>query len=448
MFGYKRFTALAAAGLLAFGMAACAPGEVIDDSDTDSTAEAPQEEVPQEEVDPADFEGKSLNYLYFTDGPDEQATRDNIAAFEEEYGVTVELEILPYSDLVSQLNARLSGGNAPDVVRLTGLGEFRNDLLPLDQYLGADFADEFLEGPIAATKNDDGQVIAVPSDLTLNGMFINVDMFEEAGVDLPDSSDPWTWDEMIDAGRQVQEATGSSYAFAMDKSGHRVATILSQYGTAMLDNDGFALDKDQATAALQPLIDMMADDTMPRDFWIGSGSRYEGANEIYLAEETPLYMSGTWQVGQFAADAPFNWSAAPNPCAEECGGFPGGKFMAALSASDEPALAAEFVRFMNDTERQEHFASVSGNLPTRQDLADEGVTYSPEAQEAMDVFIEDLARTPAFGYEANGHPAFGPSATVLVEEMSEVVVGNKDLSTALDDIQTGVEGIVEEMGSW
>ena len=122
--------------------------------------------------------------------------------------------------------------------------------------------------------------------------------------------------------------------------------------------------------------------------------------------------------------------------------------MAALSASDEPALAAEFVRFMNDTERQEHFASVSGNLPTRADLADQGVTYDPAAQEAMDVFIEDLARTPAFGYEANGNPAFGPSATVLVEQISEVVVGNKDLPTALDDIETEVEGIVEEMGSW
>ncbi len=440
MFGFKKFTTLAIAGALAFGMAACAPGETIDDD-----GEAPTE---VESVDPAEFEGKAINYLYFTDGPDEQATRDNIAAFEEEYGASVELEILPYSDLVSQLNARLSGGNAPDVVRLTGLGEFRADLLPLDPYVGEGFAEEFLEGPIAATKNDEGQVIAVPSDLTLNGMFVNVDLFDEAGVELPDPSDPWSWEEMIEAGRQVQTATGSSYAFAMDKSGHRVATILSQHGTAMLDNDGFALDKDKAAEALQPLLDMMADDSMPRDFWIGSGSRYEGANEIFLAGETPLYMSGTWQVGQFAADAPFTWAAAPNPCADECGGFPGGKFMAALSASDEPALAAEFVRFMNDTERQEHFASVSGNLPTRADLADQGVTYDPAAQEAMDVFIEDLARTPAFGYEANGNPAFGPSATVLVEQISEVVVGNKDLPTALDDIETEVEGIVEEMGSW
>ena len=72
MFGFKKFTTLAIAGALAFGMAACAPGETIDDD-----GEAPTE---VESVDPAEFEGKAINYLYFTDGPDEQATRDIIAA--------------------------------------------------------------------------------------------------------------------------------------------------------------------------------------------------------------------------------------------------------------------------------------------------------------------------------------------------------------------------------
>lgn len=435
-----RLSALLAAGVLALG-SACAPGQTTDDTDGEAPADG-------QTVEEGQFEGETLNYLYFTDGPDEQATRDIIADFEEEYGVTVELEILAYADLISSLNARLSGGNAPDVVRLTGLGEFAADLLPLEQYLGSDFADEFLEGPMMAVRNDAGEMIAVPSDLTMNGPFINVEMFEEAGVDLPDTENPWTWEEMLTAAKEVQEATGSSYAFAMDKSGHRVSTILSQYGTALLDGDGWALDKGKAVEALQPLVDMMADDSMPRDFWLGSGSRYEGANEIFLAGETPIYLSGSWQVGQFVANAEFEWAAAPNPCADECGGFPGGKFMAALSESKNPELAAEFVRFVNSTENQEHFASVSGNLPTRADLAESGVEYEADAQAAMDVFIADLNRTPSFGYEANSRPAFGASATALVEQISEVVAGNKDLATAMDDLQPAVEEIVDEMGSW
>ncbi|NLE97552.1 MAG: sugar ABC transporter substrate-binding protein [Propionibacterium sp.] len=440
-----RFSALLAVGALALG-SACAPGETIEEpDDTDNGTQAPAEPPAVEE---GQFAGETLNYLYFTDGPDEQATRDLIADFEAEYDVTVELEILAYADLISSLNARLSGGNAPDVVRLTGLGEFAADLLPLEDYLGAEFADEFLEGPMMAVRNNADQMIAVPSDLTMNGPLVNLEMFEEAGVELPPTDDPWTWDEMLAAAHEVQEATGSSYAFAMDKSGHRVATVLAQYGTALLNDDGWALDKEAAVRALQPLIDMMADDTMPRDFWLGSGSRYEGANEIFLASDTPIYLSGSWQVGQFVENATFDWGVAPNPCDVECGGFPGGKFMAALSASDNPALAAEFVRFMNSTENQEHFASVSGNLPTRVDLAEAGVSYPAEAQAAMDVFIADLNRTAEVGFVANAQPAFGASGTALTGQLDMVVAGQKDLATAMDDLQPEVEGIVEEMGSW
>lgn len=200
--------------------------------------------------------------------------------------------------------------------------------------------------------------------------------------------------------------------------------------------------------ALQPLVDMMADDIMPADFWLGSGSRYEGANEIFLAGETPIYLSGNWQVGQFVQDAGFNWSVAPNPCATECGGFPGGKFMAAFQQSSNPALAAEFIRFMNSAESQEHFVTVSGQLPTRTDLSEEGVTYpDPAAQEAMDVFLADLVITPSEGFAANGNPAFSPSATALVDELAAVVGGQKDLETAMADLSATIDSLVEEINS-
>lgn len=427
---------LATAGSLAL-LAACAPGDVVDDDATSAPTEA-------ESVDPADFAGETLNYVYFTDGPDEASTRELIAAFEEEHDVTVELEILPYADLVTSVQARLSGGDAPDVVRLTSLTDFRPDLLDLTPYLGEDYADEFLPGPLTGLVGDNGELIAVPSDATLNGPFVNVDQFTEAGVPLPDPEDPWTWEEVIDAAKQVQAATGSTYAFAMDKSGHRVSTILSQYGTVLVADGEMALDAAKAEAALTPIVDLMAEDLMPRDFWIGSGSRYEGANEIFLAQETPVYLSGNWQVGQFAQNAEFEWAVAPNPCAEECGGFPGGKYMAALAEGPNPALAAEFIRFMNTTENQEAFIAPSGFLPTRADLAESGVTY-PDRQADMDVFIADLNRTPEVDYAANGDPAFSGSATALVEEISEVVTGGKDLPTAIADLQASIEALVAEL---
>lgn len=429
---------IAAVGALAL-LAACAPGEI--EGEDDGT---PEEQAEVEEFDPADYAGETLNYVYFTDGPDEEATREMIADFEAEYDVSVNLEVLPYADLVSSVQARLSGGDAPDVVRLTGLGEFLPDLLDLRPHLGEDYADEFLPGPMSGALGSDGEIFAVPSDLTLNGPFINVDLFNEAGVDLPDPDDPWSWEEMLDAATEVYESTDAAYAFAMDKSGHRVSTVLSQYGTALVGDGEVTLDTAAAEEALAPLAEMMDEDSMSRDFWLGAGSRYEGANEMFLAQDVAVYMSGNWQVGQFAANAEFEWAVAPNPCATECGGFPGGKYMAAFDESDNPALAAEFVRFANTAEYQEPFVVAGGFLPTRADLAEDGVDF-PDRQEDMDVYLQDLVRTPEFGYAANGDPAFSAAADELVGEFDEVVAGNKELSEAMADLVEDLEALVEEV---
>lgn len=429
---------IAAVGALAL-LAACAPGEI--EGEDDGT---PEEQAEVEEFDPADYAGETLNYVYFTDGPDEEATREMIADFEAEYDVSVNLEVLPYADLVSSVQARLSGGDAPDVVRLTGLGEFLPDLLDLRPHLGEDYADEFLPGPMSGALGSDGEIFAVPSDLTLNGPFINVDLFNEAGVDLPDPDDPWSWEEMLDAATEVYESTDAAYAFAMDKSGHRVSTVLSQYGTALVGDGEVTLDTAAAEEALAPLAEMMDEDSMSRDFWLGAGSRYEGANEMFLAQDVAVYMSGNWQVGQFAANAEFEWAVAPNPCATECGGFPGGKYMAAFDESDNPALAAEFIRFANTAEYQEPFVVAGGFLPTRADLAEDGVDF-PDRQEDMDVYLQDLVRTPEFGYAANGDPAFSAAADELVGEFDEVVAGNKELSEAMADLVEDLEALVEEV---
>ncbi len=433
-----RTTARLLAALTAVAMlGACAPGQV----EGQGSGAAPS---AVKSVDPAEFAGKTLNYVYFTDGPDAQATAQLISKFEEKYKVKVNLETLPYKDLVTSVHARLSGGNAPDVVRLTGLTDFRDDLLDLRGYLGEDYAKAFLPGPVVGATGKDGKMLAVPSDLTLNGPFVNLDMFKKAGVSLPDPEKPWTWEQMIDAATKVQKATGSQYAFAMDKSGHRLSTVLNQYGTALVANGKSALDAEKAKKALTPLIDMMSDNRMPRDFWLGSGSRYSGANEIFLAQDAPVYLSGNWQVGQFAKNAKFEWAAAPNPCADNCGGFPGGKYMAALQQSKNPALAAEFIRFMNTTENQETFIKAGGFLPTRKDLTEKGVAY-PARQADMNVFLKDLARTPDLGYAANSDPAFVGSATELVNAVSDVVGGKKDLSTAVSDLQKKTQSLVEEL---
>lgn len=418
----------------ALALAACAPGQ-----STDEAAD------PQETGD-VDFAGREMTYLYFTDGPDEQATRDVIADFEAETGATVNLQIVPFGDLQTSLQARLSGGDAPDVVRLADLGPFKADLADLRPYLGEDYADEFIEGMIGTAIGDDGELLAVPSDLTMNGPFVNVDQFEDAGVAIPPADDPWTWDEMLAAADEVQASSGSEFAFAMDTSGHRMSTVLSQFGTRIIEDDQAALDEEASQEAIELITGLMRDGKMDADFWLGSGSRYEGANEIFLAQAAPIYLSGNWQVSQFAENAEFEFAAAPNPCEQECGGFPGGKFLATFQTSPEQALGAAFIEYSNSREVQEQFAAATQFLPTRNDLVEEGVTY-PERQEDMDVFLADVQRTPAENYSTVGNPAFGGAATALVEQMSLVVAGEQEAAAAVDGTRSETEQLLEDVAA-
>ncbi|WP_353951444.1 extracellular solute-binding protein [Knoellia sp. S7-12] len=426
-------TGLAAVSIAA--LAACAPGSTESDS---PGAAGP---TASGSVDLSTFKGKTITYLYFTDGPDEAATRGLLKEFETKSGGKVDLQIVPFADLQQSLQARLSGGNAPDVARLADLAPFRGDLMDLSGVVGKDYANEFLAGPAAAVKDGD-KIVAVPNDLTMNGPFVNVDLFKKAGVPIPTK---WNWDEMVAAAKKVQTANKTEAGIAIDKSGHRLSTILSQYGTTMVGKDMTnTLDEAKATKAIDSLLTLIKDGTIPKDFWIESGSKYKGANEIFLAQQAPIYISGNWQVAQFDKTAKFGWQAVPNACSERCGGFPGGKYTVGLSQSKEPQMAAALVQFLNSKESQATMDAESMWLPTRNDLIEsKGVTY-PTRQADMEVFAADVAETPADTFDAVASPAFGPSATVLVEEFAKAVAGQQDAATTAKNLKAGIDKVIAE----
>lgn len=419
------FGALALAG--AMTMTACAPGG-------QSSAPAKQDES-----------NKNLTYLYFTDGPDEQATRNLVKKFEEETGAKVSIEIVPFSNLEQQLQARLAGGNAPDVARLASTQSVKKDLLDLNQFQKEALDGKFIEGTEQQTRRD-SELVAVPSDLTMNGPMVNVEQFKKAGVELPTAEKPWkSWDEMVAAAQKVKEANKTEYAIAMDVSGHRMSTMFSQYGTSIFGEDGktVSLDQAKATQVITKFNELNQSGVMPKDLFIQSGSKYKAANEIFLGQQAPVYISGNWQVAAFAKNAKFDWKAVPNPCQVECGGFPGGKFMAAFKASKNQKLAAEFVAFMNSKESQAQMSAEANFLPTRKDLMDGGVSYTNRPDD-MKVFLADVSKTPKYAFGSAYSPAFSASATVMQKEIGAVLAGKSTPDQAATNIKAGAEKAIKD----
>jgi alpha-1,4-digalacturonate transport system substrate-binding protein len=203
-----------------------------------------------------------------------------------------------------------------------------------------------------------------------------------------------------------------------------------------------SLDKDKAAKALTFFTGLVKSNVSPKDFWLGSGSKYTGANEIFLAQQVPVYLSGPWQVGAFAKSAKFTWAAVPNPCEERCGGFPGGKFMTAFKNSKEPELGAAFVEWMNRSENQSEIDKGAFWLPTRADLTKSGVEY-PSRNSDMAVFISQISETPADTWATESSPAFTNAATALIAETDKVVAGQQDVPAAVNNLSAAIDKAIK-----
>ena len=418
---------LAAAAVAAALLVACSPGASSSDT-TSGTKQA---------------DDKKITYVYFTDGPDEQATRGLIADFEKQTGAQVDLQIVPFANLEQQLQARLSGGNAPDVARLSNIDPFRADLLDLSKFEKSALDGKFIDGAKSYITGKDGALLAVPSDLTMNGPLINVDQFSKANVALPDPKKPWTWTEMIDAAKKVQKANKTEFAIAMDVSGHRFATMLSEYGTTYFTEDGkVALDKTKATAAVKQFADLNAAGAMPRDVWLQAGAKYKGANDVFLAQQVPVYISGNWQVSAFNKAAKFSWKVAPDACQERCGGYPGGKFMVSFAKSQHQKLAAQFIAWMNSADSQKKMCQQAAFLPTRKDLLDSGIEY-PTRSADMNVFLGEIKATPADTYANVYNPAFSGAANAARDELAKVLAGKESPEAAVDAMRAAAQKALE-----
>ena len=192
--------------------------------------------------------------------------------YQEETGVEIEIVDVPYDDLQTKVRNASKANDLPAIGRMPSI-----DPVWLDRTVDlAEIAAEVkpIEGMFAT--DEDGKVPALPSDLTAVGMFLNKDLWDEAGVEYPTSLDDnvWTWDEFLDAANSVREATGIRFSLTMDRSSHRLDSFLYQNGSEglPLNEDLTEYEANEATVdALERFIAMNDDEVMPRSVWPSNG---------------------------------------------------------------------------------------------------------------------------------------------------------------------------------
>ena len=365
--------------------------------------------------------------------------------YQEETGVEIEIVDVPYDDLQTKVRNASKANDLPAIGRMPSI-----DPVWLDRTVDlAEIAAEVkpIEGMFAT--DEDGKVPALPSDLTAVGMFLNKDLWDEAGVEYPTSLDDnvWTWDEFLDAANSVREATGIRFSLTMDRSSHRLDSFLYQNGSEglPLNEDLTEYEANDATVdALERFIAMNDDEVMPRSVWLTE----EDPSAMFKTGQVAAYYSGSWQIADFVANiADFEWVGVPMPAQpDQATNFGAAAQIVVFEGTGQEEQALDFVKWLFTPENYAEISRISGFLP-----ATEGVEVSYEdRQEDFDLYNAAIQGSPAFVGEAKARDltlqAAGTAAPLsgdpLRDETVKAIAG--DISAA-DVVTNALEQLNESL---
>lgn len=396
-----------------------------------------------------------LKFVCYQDANECDVLTELAAEFKAESGHTVNTEVVGYDIIKEQFESQLQTDAAPDLARITNLGGLNKYYLDLSEYVDVAAWEKSYSATLPwfrAPGGEDKGVYGWMTQLTVTGPYINVTMFEDAGVEILEEGA--TWDEWADALREVKSALGINAGLAMDRTAHRMAGPAFSYGAKFFDDSGTPILVDDGFKKFaETFVGWHKEGLMPAEGWpAGSGTQYQNAAPLFLSGDVAMHMSGSWMISNYATNIKdFEWRAVPIPCGVGgCGAMPGGAAIAAFKSTKSPEAAAQFIDFLAREENAAKFAAATKNITAHQGLQQSGVDYgdtSPAVSEALGVFAANAGKsadTTPQAYAFQGYAKNGVIYGVVPDYLTQAITGEITLDEAFTKIDADVAAKIAE----
>ncbi|MEW1689344.1 ABC transporter substrate-binding protein [Streptomyces sp. NPDC091265] len=372
---------------------------------------------------------KTLTYWASNQGPsieaDEKILTPELKKFEEQTGIKVKLEVVPWADLLNRILAATTSGQGPDVLNIGNTWsaslQATGALLPWDK---ANFdaiggRDRFVDSAVASAGAEGKDPSAVPLYSLAYALYYNKKSFADAGISKP----PATWDELVADGKKLSKdgkwglgAEGSN----LSNNIHQTFVLGQQHGADFFDKSGKAtFTSDGAVAAVKQYIDFMAKDKI-----VAPGNAEYAQNQSltdFAKGKTAMVL---WQAAAstFASQGmkPEDWGAAPVPVAD---GAPGtGKNTNSMVAGINMAVfkntknidgAKKFVKFMTSDAEQKLLNKTYGSIPPVKTAQADEAFSAPDLKVLRDTLSTSAAPLPQVPNESQFETAVGTAVKEL-----------------------------------
>jgi len=396
----------------------------------------------------------TLRMTWYSDGNEGEVMSDLLRRFEEQNkDIKVVLDQVPFKAINENLPVQLAAGQGPDLARVADLGGVARYTLDLRPHLKDPAYFETNFGPFLEWMRVPGDTTSIPgimTQLTLTGPFVNKTLFEQANVAMP--GEKATWEEWAKAAKDVAAKVQAPFPVAIDRSGHRFFSLAISQGAKIFNEKGEPAVVDEGfKRAAQLVYDWHRNGVMSKELW-GSvaGTAYRGANDEFKNAQVVMYVSGSWQIGQFdktIGDA-FDWVAVRTPCGPaNCSGMPGGAALVAIKTTKSPQAVARLLEYLASENIAREFYERSLFVPGHLGLAKKGLEYkdaSPQGRAALTVFGEGVAQLSPVANKLQGYVNNRVMFNAVISRLGQAIVGEATLDEAYRRITADVEQQIAE----
>lgn len=400
---------------------------------------------------PQGGKGDELSVVYLGDATQQKVFQKLFDRFTKRHpDIKVKAKGIPADDWASFANTvstQIAGGNVPDIVDVATEGQQlfaeKKLLEPLDPYLEKDKkeTDAYFSGIdsrlLSWTKqhaSPDGKTYFIPGGYNPCVMYCNTEVFERAGVPLPDPD--WTWEEFERAGRRIKARTGAyllgvGWAFPFVD----IMPWLLTNGTSTLDKDWkkATFDSPEAVEAVTFLRRLLKAGMSPKP-----GGSFDAASAFAKGKLATLG-GGRWptldiqRLKMVGKTQIVNW-----PTKDGKGSPVGWDGWPIMKASKKKDQAWTFLRWMMSEESGQYYAEIGGtNVPALRSVA-----ADPAFTKGAPKGTELLSKAITYGTPIPSPVKGAEVQTAVTKGWQAALTGTASASSALQKANGQIQGLL------
>lgn len=372
----------------------------------------------------------------------ERRTIDALVAKFNETHPNIEVEVTyPAGGYEEKVLTMISGGVAPDVIQVQNgwnISQFIRVgvLQPLDKFLELSQVDQsaFVARPLIDELSRDGQVYAMPKGFTTKVMGVNVDLFNQGGLFLPDET--WSLDDYRTTARKLTDGQGTRFGSMP------LWTTLWMYlnggGILGADNETILIHERPAVEGVKFSLDMNRDERATLQephVWT------ERAQTMWYSGKVAMWPDvGAWTLPTFTEKIKtWRYQLTPFPHKTTApGAVPAAVTGWAMTASTTKTDAAwEFIRWASYEKAAQDIIATGALLPALRASVERWLAVGYPGGEAFMKELPYCAPEPT-------HPKMGDIWTIIGEEWGRARNGEVTVEAAHLSAKERIEALIRK----